>query len=439
MFADPKQSHHNAHSTGRSPSGYASLNSSFSSSADSSSSWERISTPRSASQASAITSKTSDAYLSGSFYSPDVYGVTPAYCAMSAMTQDMMNDVQGTPLAVNYSENGKSLEAQAMMGYDNFSIYTAPLVDTFGHCHGLPSQIPSLDHDLSSPTSGDDSSPMSSNFVVPSQTFINEAYDLHSPLRPSALHLNLQYDSPGSDYTEEYSLPSSLSGSFGSSSPGSMTYLMPQAVKQRKSSSSTPTRPQASPFRQMKFEPLKFEDMAEEKPEVFHQAMKLEYDEPNKAGRQVSEKKRVKKEKKPMIMNNACRVEIENKPKKFCQWPGCGGRFQRQEHLKRHERTHTNIDCFPCICCPKEFNRTDNLKSHAWLHTQQKKLARTKYVPESVAWYEELCLRGKPRRPVDEHGVKVPLRTLPVRINNSACGRSSVKQERSKLQDSECN
>ncbi|KIM96462.1 hypothetical protein OIDMADRAFT_87620, partial [Oidiodendron maius Zn] len=53
-----------------------------------------------------------------------------------------------------------------------------------------------------------------------------------------------------------------------------------------------------------------------------------------------------------------------------CEWPGCNGRFQRQEHLKRHEKTHMNAETYICRFCNRPFGRSDNLKSHTRLHTK---------------------------------------------------------------------
>ncbi|PMD59446.1 uncharacterized protein K444DRAFT_510609, partial [Hyaloscypha bicolor E] len=52
-----------------------------------------------------------------------------------------------------------------------------------------------------------------------------------------------------------------------------------------------------------------------------------------------------------------------------CPFEGCTKRFVRQEHLKRHERTHTQEDSYPCQFCQRPFGRPDNLKSHIKLHT----------------------------------------------------------------------
>ncbi|OJD19627.1 hypothetical protein AJ78_00484 [Emergomyces pasteurianus Ep9510] len=64
-----------------------------------------------------------------------------------------------------------------------------------------------------------------------------------------------------------------------------------------------------------------------------------------------------------------------------CDAPGCDGRFKRQEHLKRHLKSHTNEK--PHVCwvpdCNKSFSRNDNLKVH-YATTHGKKGGRNRYV-----------------------------------------------------------
>ncbi|KAF8251509.1 hypothetical protein K440DRAFT_463229, partial [Wilcoxina mikolae CBS 423.85] len=52
----------------------------------------------------------------------------------------------------------------------------------------------------------------------------------------------------------------------------------------------------------------------------------------------------------------------------ICTVATCDMRFKRQEHLRRHERTHTDERPFVCDVCGKRFSRTDNLKSHRKTH-----------------------------------------------------------------------
>jgi len=401
----------NFHSTGRSPSGYNSVQSSFSSSTGSYTSVEAgTATPGSSSQSSSASLKPEDAYLSTSFFNPDGFGTATGYCAMSALTQDMMNDFEATHIGPNYSGNTKVLQDESMMDYNNFPAYTSPLVDTFGTCNGYQSRMPSLEHGLSSPTSGDGSSPMSSNFVVPSQTFI-EGYELQSPMRPGALHFDLHYDNAEADFAEKFSLENSP--------PGKMSYLMLPG-QELKPSSTSPTRPATS--RQPKPEPIMspvllrgvesaVESRADTDKRVKSQAARLQ------KRRQKREERDVKDS---ILYNTSCRVE--SKPQRLCQWPKCSAKFKRQEHLKRHEKTHAGNEWFPCPFCPIEkhkiFNRTDNLKAHVLRHTEEgKKSSRTQFVAEAIPLYAELCLmKGKPRKQQEPNAVKQERLRHPQRV-----------------------
>ncbi|KAI9829950.1 MAG: hypothetical protein M1819_005922 [Sarea resinae] len=67
-----------------------------------------------------------------------------------------------------------------------------------------------------------------------------------------------------------------------------------------------------------------------------------------------------------------------------CKWlnpedgSACDKAFQRQEHLKRHEKTHDGKKPFKCLVpgCPKSFSRSDNLKSHNNTHDPTKQGGR---------------------------------------------------------------
>lgn len=46
----------------------------------------------------------------------------------------------------------------------------------------------------------------------------------------------------------------------------------------------------------------------------------------------------------------------------------CNRPFKRQEHLHRHEKTHSGRKDFSCQMCNKKFNRNDNCWEHYWTH-----------------------------------------------------------------------
>jgi hypothetical protein len=72
-------------------------------------------------------------------------------------------------------------------------------------------------------------------------------------------------------------------------------------------------------------------------------------------------------------------VSSDDKPHE-CLISTCRKRFKRQEHLRRHERTHTQERPFRCEVCAKMFGRTDNLKAHLRTHTKRKG-GRNLFVP----------------------------------------------------------
>lgn len=80
-------------------------------------------------------------------------------------------------------------------------------------------------------------------------------------------------------------------------------------------------------------------------------------------------------------------VKLENLPSIIkqvqfrCKEPGCKGRFKRQEHLKRHMKSHSKEK--PHVCwvpgCNRGFSRSDNLNAH-YTKTHSKRGGRNRYV-----------------------------------------------------------
>ena len=64
-----------------------------------------------------------------------------------------------------------------------------------------------------------------------------------------------------------------------------------------------------------------------------------------------------------------------------CTEPGCKGRFKRQEHLKRHMKSHSRDRPYVCWVpgCHRAFSRSDNLNAH-YGKTHSKRGGRNRYV-----------------------------------------------------------
>lgn len=280
------------------------------------------------------------------------YG-NPSSYAMSAMSNELTN-VPNVPFEIDYEK------MPADPAIFNFEHYVgAP--NPYSAYHGLqlvPESLPSLVPDLQSPLS--EIGPSHDDYINPSQTFIN-TYDSQSPSGFMKLD-----SSPMSDYTRSGHSPAD-SVSFG-------TYYGP-CLEDAKSCSSTPSR--SFPMRQPIFEPLET-SVALHKVQSDSQERRLH--------------KKLRRESN-IFGNN---VRFQAKAKKPCTFKGCNQKFQRQEHLKRHEKTHTNSESFPCQFCSKSFGRSDNLKSHIKLHADPtKKSSRTKHFDEAVPVLAEMNRRTK--------------------------------------------
>ncbi|TQS38034.1 hypothetical protein Golomagni_01472 [Golovinomyces magnicellulatus] len=78
---------------------------------------------------------------------------------------------------------------------------------------------------------------------------------------------------------------------------------------------------------------------------------------------------------------------------KKCDFEGCGKKFVRQEHLKRHQRTHYSSESFKCQFCDRSFSRFDNLLAHMKLHDKRdtdRPNRRTQYFKEAAKVIENM-------------------------------------------------
>jgi zinc finger protein BrlA len=265
--------------------------------------------------------------------------------SMTAMPNDDLSTMPNMLFSMDCSK------MQADAGLFNFD--PSFMVPQYSH-HGLqviPTNTPSLVPDLQSPISELGST--HSDYINPSHTFL-ETYDVPSP------SFVIKYESPASAYTK-------------SESPCTSYMSFSDEIESCSTAPSTTTPLRSSPLRQPIFEPLQ-------------SSIAL-----HRIQNESQERKTQKKLKRQGSIFGSATVRFQPPAKKECPFQNCGKKFQRQEHLKRHEKTHTNTENFVCEFCPKRFGRSDNLKSHIALHADpNKKSARTKYFPEAMAFYERL-------------------------------------------------
>lgn len=95
--------------------------------------------------------------------------------------------------------------------------------------------------------------------------------------------------------------------------------------------------------------------------------------------RQPSRKVSKKSSKQSLTLDNLPPIIKQVQFK--CKEPGCKGRFKRQEHLKRHMKSHSQEK--PHVCwvpgCHRAFSRSDNLNAH-YTKTHSKRGGRNRYV-----------------------------------------------------------
>jgi hypothetical protein len=302
----------------------------------------------------------------------------------SAIFEDMTSLNFNTPERQETSDNmstispihhiGRGIADQNMAFPDDqpllpFNLFAGENFGSIHTSHGIPISTPSLDMDLSSSISCMESCPVSMNFVDPSQTTFINVFDVHSPMRP------LQFQSPASDCTAD--LPFELSPS------ANMTYHLP--YEECKSASTTPSR--WSTASQNSTTRRNFESM--------RSSAALQRAEPESHAVKRARKRLQREINSGMIPDN---IRIQRASDKACFWPGCGKMFKRQEHLKRHERTHRphpEKDCFPCEFCNRPFNRFDNMKAHVERHADPVHTKRTKFYPEAQAAFEAMDRKKK--------------------------------------------
>jgi len=321
--------------------------------------------------------------------SPDRYAALNGFSAATTMTQNMVSLFHEPQSAFPGTPNSTSTPNQVMSSFSYGPYLDQSMASSFHSSHGLPMSTPALIHDdLYSPVSEMSSSaPILENCVVPSQTTFN-AYGLQSPMHPvKSLHFNMDYDCASSDFETGFSVDES--------SPTSMRYLVPH----HRSAHSTPSR---SPSHHQRFSHSHGNNSLDD----LRNDLKVE----NQSKKLRLVRKRSKGGSRPFeTISNS--IGINPKASFPCDWEGCSRKFARQEHLKRHQRTHDDVK-EKCEFCPKLFSisRKDNYKTHMRLHAFPQKGNRTPFFPEALAVW--MAMDDKPRKASTPSFVKTEKRSV---------------------------
>jgi hypothetical protein len=277
------------------------------------------------------------------------------FCAISP-TQNVLTDFQSPPT---------TFSADIGMEYD--------LRNHFGPSHGSYESnqaVPGLDMGLDTPVSC--ASSMTDDFVIPPQTMFPEnAFDyLQASLRYSRMDFNNQF-APALELDSTFAFDTSPQG------------FKEFSLYNNCNDPMSPESPRSYPIRHQISDPLP-------NSAILHRAQLARKSVRVNSGTRGA-RKRHHEEKSYSV-----EIRLEKASTKICTWDGCGRGFKRQEHLKRHERTHLNDECHPCEFCNTKFNRYDNLKAHTKLHTREPtKSSRTNYYSRAQVVLDAMNKRSK--------------------------------------------
>jgi zinc finger protein BrlA len=301
---------------------------------------------------------------------PNPAGLQEDYFCMSEGTNDAI-PVLGFSLDQNllfpYSTE-KKLPGQSMMGYSDPTSYGESTFESFDIQNTIQDAPTGLELDMYAQMSALESPPFSMDFVVPSQTTFAESYNSHTSL------LDIK--------------PLPLDRSDSTNSHHSVLHTPDESDKFRTTPLPIPRSCPAPRLRPSSTRKPVFESL--------QSSLDLESSLTERYGTRQLRKQKARRGSSalPTVPSH---VRVQNKAIKKCTVPDCNARFQRQEHLKRHEKTHEKKEIYTCQFCLKPFGRSDNLKSHTRLHT--KSTARTRYFPDAMEVYEQMT--RKPRKSQD--------------------------------------
>lgn len=327
-------------------------------SSDTLSSWEKIEIPNPTSQPTPGSIKVEENFitLSESFSSPSRHwngmelGPTDIGQEMPSNSQQSMES-KNTELLLDYSN----------IGFENFLEYNVGSNSTFISFNGLFHQTKSLDLDLCSLNSIPEPSPATDS-LISSQTTLNGPFNMQPPkLSMNSIRFDLHHGSPGFDYAPEFSIGASLKP------PKSLCLRQPIFCE---------VHPSALSLHH-----------------IHSQVLPI---------REDSNTSLLSRGGKACDGSKECFQDVEHvKGAMFrCSYEACTKRFQRKEHLRRHEKTCHSENRIQCPFCHKPFNRQDNLIQHVKIHSKPKsKYQRTQYFEGAASYLCTLKSKTKMRRP----------------------------------------
>ena len=262
-------------------------------------------------------------------------------------------------------DSGKTQPEQSILGYTNLTSCIDSTYQSFDVQDNIHAQQTGMELDLYSQMSSLGSSSFPMSYSLPSQTTFAGIYDMQT-----SLHEVRPLSVGSSDSNEGHN------------------YLL-HAPRERNNFRSVPAEtPRSCPAPRLR--PSLTRRPAFESLQI---SMDLRHPNADRFGGRQLRRQRLRRGSSA-LSTVPSHIRVQKEAEKKCEWPGCNKKFQRQEHLKRHEKTHVNPDSFVCQFCGKLFGRSDNLKQHITLHTR--KTPRTEYFAGAQKVHDEMS--RKPRR-----------------------------------------
>lgn len=289
---------------------------------------------------------------------------------------------------IPYKNNTDVVAMQDFNNMKSFESVYEPHYQPFGSHDGLPSQnFNSYDIMIQTPHYQS-----IGGFISPRQTTLFDSFN--DQVSGVSIVMGMKHESsenPISIYQGELSYESSSYSSIHGSPQSSVSPCI--------STTSTPSRP--SPRHQLPEPMIKFE--------ILESSKALQVVQGSKTA--VSNRRQLKCQRRRKAITNEQEfheqfpetpLKRSGTHKHACSFPECNARFERTEHVKRHEATVHNSPKFACGYCkagnvkyfPK--GRRDNYKDHLKRHMNEN-TTRTNYNPDAKAELDEMNTKAGKR------------------------------------------